>query len=271
MAVTFSTPVRTEQIQVRGVDLGVQVCGDGPPLLLLSGVFGQIETWSPVRPHFEGFQTIAFDPPGVGRSRMTSRPLTMVGLARFSTAVLDALGIGQAHVLGGSFGGAVAQQIAVMSPRRIRRLILVSTSFGGFALPGKPQALWHFVRPGGYDGEHLERHAGSMFGGRLRSEPHLARELHLRRPTTLKAATYRMFPLWAWTSLPWLPAIFQKTLVMCGDDDPITPLANHRVMASLMPRARLHVVRGGGHLMMLDSPEMVAPPIVEFLREDEDD
>jgi pimeloyl-ACP methyl ester carboxylesterase len=82
------------------------------------------------------------------------------------------------------------------------------------------------------------------------------------------AALYRMAPLFGWTSLPWLWAIGHPTLVIAGDDDPVTPLVNHRVIASLMPRATLHTVRGGGHLVLLDSAHEVGPVISSFLQDD---
>jgi poly(3-hydroxyoctanoate) depolymerase len=63
-------------------------------------------------------------------------------------------------------------------------------------------------------------------------------------------------------------AISHPTLVIAGDDDPVTPHVNHQVIASLMPRARLHTVRGGGHLVLLDSAPQIGPLIISFLRED---
>jgi pimeloyl-ACP methyl ester carboxylesterase len=192
----------------------------------------------------------------------------MWSLAQMGTAVLDELGIGAAHVLGASFGGAVAQQMAFSHSDRVRRLVLVSTSFGGGAMPGNLQALWHFVHPRSYHPERLERVAGAMFGGRLRTEPEIVRSMHVKRPTDTLAALYRMAGLFGWTSLPWLWAVGQPTLVVAGDDDPVTPLINHRVIASMMPRARLHTVAGGGHLVLLDSAAQVAPVITGFLRED---
>ena len=69
-----------------------------------------------------------------------------------------------------------------------------------------------------------------------------------------------------WTSLPWLWAIRQPTLVICGDDDPIARQVNHRIMAALIPRAELHIIEGGGHLVLIDSPARVAPIITSFLR-----
>ena len=264
-----AAPIRTEHLQVKGTDVAAQICGEGTPLLLLSGIWAELPLWKPLLPYLDGFKAIAFDPPGVGTTKSTSRPMTMHGLAGFTAAVLDALDVDKVHVLGASFGGAVAQQLAVRHRRRVRRLVLVSTSFGGFALPGSPRAAWHFIHPASYSPQRLAKNAGSMFGGRLRSRPDLVESLHFSRPSGVRAALSRAFPLWAWTSLPWLPAIFQPTLIVGGDDDPITPLVNHRIMARLIPRARLHIVRGGGHLVLLDSPEIVAPEIVEFLRRSE--
>lgn len=86
--------------------------------------------------------------------------------------------------------------------------------------------------------------------------------------TDTLATLYRMAPLFGWTSLPWLWAIGHPTLLIAGDDDPVTPLVNHRVIASLMPRARLHIVHGGGHLVLLDSAHQIGPLITSFLQED---
>jgi pimeloyl-ACP methyl ester carboxylesterase len=259
--------VSHEQLRISGLRIHAQVCGEGEPLLLYSGIWGEVGLWERLLPHLTGFRTIAFDPPGIGRSQRPPVPLSMWGLARLGTAVLDVFGLGSAHVLGASFGGAVAQQMAFSYPSRVRRLVLVSTSFGGFAVPGKPTALWHFIHPNSYHPERLDRVAGAMFGGRLRTEPGLVRSMHIRRPTDTLAALYRMAPLFGWTSLPWLWAIRHPALVIAGDDDPITPHLNHRVIAMLMPRARLHTVPGGGHLVLLDSAHRVGPVITSFLRE----
>jgi pimeloyl-ACP methyl ester carboxylesterase len=135
-------------------------------------------------------------------------------------------------------------------------------------MPGNMRALWHFIHPRSYHPERLERVAGHMFGGRLRTEPEIVRSMHIRRPTDTRAALYRMAGLFGWTSLPWLWVIDQPTLILAGDDDPVTPLMNHRVMAALMPQARLHVVAGGGHLVLIDSADQVGPVITGFLRQD---
>ena len=261
-----ATRITHKQLQINGRRIHAQIRGEGEPLLLFSGIWGEVGLWDGLLPYLPGFRTIAFDPPGIGRSQMPKLPLTMPALVRHGTAVLDELGIDSAHVLGASFGGAVAQHLAIWHPHRVRRLVLVSTSFGAFAKPGKLSAFWHFAHPLNYHPPRLERVAGSMFGGRLRKEPELVRTMHIRRPTNALAAMYRLAPLFGWTSLPWLRKIKQPTLVVAGDDDPITPLVNHRIIAALVPRASLHIVRGGGHLVLLDSAPEVAPVITSFLQ-----
>ncbi len=266
MAAVVAPRMTHEQLRIKGLRVHAQLCGEGEPLLLYSGIWGEVGLWERVLPHFNGFRTIAFDPPGIGRTQMPRVPMTMWALADFGAAVLDELGVPSAHVLGASFGGAVAQQMAVTHPDRVRRLVLVSTSFGGFAVPGSLSAMWHFINPGSYYPERLEKVVGTMFGGRMRTEPELVRSMHMQRPKSPWQAMYRMAPLVGWTSLPWLWTIRQPTLVVAGDDDPVTPHVNHRLIAALIPGAQLHTVRGGGHLALLDSAADVAPVITGFLR-----
>jgi poly(3-hydroxyoctanoate) depolymerase len=257
-----------QQIKVKGLRIHVQTCGEGDPLLLYSGIWGEVRLWEHLLPHLRGFRTIAFDSPGIGQSQLPAVPMSMRDLARFGTAVLDELGIDSAHVLGVSFGGAVAQQMALSHPDRVRRLVLVSTSHGAFAIPGDPVAFWHFIHPRSYHPERLETVAGAMFGGRLRSKPELVRSMHIKRPQDMMAVMYRLAPLAGWTSLPWLHTIRHRTLVVAGDDDPVTPLVNHQVIATLIPAAELHTVKGGGHMALLDSASEVGPVITSFLQGD---
>lgn len=252
-------------LSARGLSIYTEVHGLGQPLLLHSGVWAGAQSWERLLPHLAGYQVIAFDPPGIGRSPRSAYPLTMRALASVGAALLNELGVGSADVLGLSFGGAVAQQMVLSYPSRVRRLVLASTVFGSPGVPGDAQALWHFLQSSHYSQEQLEQVAGVMFGGRLRSEPALVHALRIRRPPDTRSALYQLTSLFGWSSLPWLWTIRHPALLLCGDDDPITPLINHQVMAALMPHAQLETVRGGGHLMLLDSPARVAPLVTGFL------
>ena len=266
------TPVASaERIAHRELRLGgrrihAQIRGEGEPLLMYSPIWAEAGVWEPLLPYLSGFRTIAFDLPGIGRSPMPALPMSMQALASVGAALLDELGIESAHVLGASFGGAVAQHMAICYPSRVRRLVLASTSFGTFAIPGHPTALWHIIHPGSHRGR-MEEIAGDTFGGRLRTAPELARAMPICSPPNIRTALHNMAPLLGWTSLPWLWAIRQPTLVICGDDDPIAPQLNHRILAAFIPHAQLHAIEGGGHLMLMDSPARVGPIITSFLRD----
>ena len=251
---------------IEGLSTRVRVSGQGQPLLLIGGVWSQVPMFDPVLPFLDGFRTIAFDPPGIGETAMPARPYSVQRLAGFAAGVLAAVGVGRAHVLGVSLGGAVAQQLARSHPERVDRLVLVSTGPGtSRSRPaGRPAA----VRPTHGLHRHHRRSSsvpGSIFGGRLREQPELVRGWHLRPPASTKAWLYRLAGTTGWSSLPWLHRLTQPTLIVHGDDDPIVPLVNARLIACRMPDARLEVVEGGGHLLLLDSAADVVPIITGFL------
>ena len=251
---------------IDGLSTRVRVSGEGPPLLLIGGVWSQVPMFDPLLPYLDGFRTISFDPPGIGETDMPVRPYSVRRLAGFAAGVLAAVGIGRAHVMGVSLGGAVAQELARSHPDRVDRLVLVSTGPGAMGVPGRPDVLMRFGRPTAYsDIGILERNAGRIFGGRLRAQPELVRGWHLRPPASTKAWVYRLAATTGWSSLPWLHRLTQPTLVVHGDDDPVVPVVNARLIACRVPDARLEVVEGGGHLLLLDSAAEVIPVITDFL------
>ncbi|MDP9397754.1 MAG: alpha/beta hydrolase [Actinomycetota bacterium] len=257
----------------------VQVRGEGPPLLLLNGVGSPLEVWQPLVQALHGMQTVAFDAPGSGGSAAPNFPLSIGGHARLALRLLDALGYQQVSVLGFSLGGMVAQELAHRARRRVDRLVLASTSVGWGAVPGSPAALLAISNPQGYysralftiaesgDGDGTQHQDGGSDGREddtFRTGPRQA-----RRPRSLDSRGH-LYQLWAattWSSLPWLARIPQPTLVLTGDADDLVPAVNSQILANLLPSARLHVVRGGGHLALLQHAAELAPLLTSFLRE----
>ena len=142
-------------VEVDGVRLRVRIRGGGQPLLLIMGLGGNIEMWDPFDRELEAFgiQTISFDAPGTGQSAGLRQPLRMRGLARMIEHLLDRLGYERVDVLGVSFGGMLAQQLAHQAPGRVRRLVLAATGAGSPGLggvPGKPGALIGLATPRRY-------------------------------------------------------------------------------------------------------------------------
>src|SRR5438445_13322120 len=95
-----------EFLMVQGLSLRVAVAGHGQPLLLISGLGASLDVWEPLREILPGFQTIAFDIPGVGDFPFPSRPLAIPRLARLTAGLVDALGYDRVAVMAGCWGGA---------------------------------------------------------------------------------------------------------------------------------------------------------------------
>jgi poly(3-hydroxyalkanoate) depolymerase len=258
-------------VDAGGVRLRTSVVGTGPPLLIITGLGASLELAAPFEHELNrlGIQTVSYDAPGVGSSTPYPWPRRMRGVARTAERLLDALGYETVDVFGVSLGGVVAQQLAYQAPRRVRRLVLAATGPGLGGVPGSPRVLWELVTPRRYyQPSYYRRIAGVIYGGAARRDPDallhgsLARFTH--RPT-VRGYVGQIYSIAGWTSTPWLWRLKQPTLVLAGDDDPIVPLINGRILARLIPGARLQVIAGGGHLFVLEDPAGIAARVSEFL------
>jgi poly(3-hydroxyalkanoate) depolymerase len=258
-------------VLVDGHLLRVSIRGEGRPLLLVMGLGGNIEMWDPLERalNSHGFQTIAYDASGTGNSPARLVPQRMPGLARQAAHLLNALGHPYADVLGVSFGGAVAQELALANPHRVHRLVLASTMCGLGGVPGNPLAVSLLATPLRYYSPAFMRLiAGVLYGPTVTSQDDLLRDqINARRarPPTLWGYASQIFAGAGWTSWPWLGRITAPTLVIAGDSDPIVPPRNARILARRIPSAQLELVPGAGHLLLLDRAEYCAGVIADFL------
>ena len=237
-----------------------------PPLLVFNGIGANIELVQPFLDAMQGPEAIVFDVPGVGGSPAPKLPYRPSTLARLSARLLNQLGHAQVDVIGVSWGGALAQQFAFQQSERCRRLVLAATSPGHLMVPGKPSVLLKMVTPRRYkDESYLKRVAGDIYGGAMRASPDLVGR-HLRHVKWASDYGYylQLAAGFGWSSLPWLALLSQPTLVMAGTDDPIVPAINSRILARLIPDARL-VTIDDGHLFLLTSARQSARVIADFL------
>jgi poly(3-hydroxyalkanoate) depolymerase len=264
-------PARIRFVDVDGVRLRTSVRGSGSPLLLITGLGASLDLAEPFERELvkRGHQVITFDAPGVGESTPYLVPRRMRGVARTVAKMAAALGYDRMDVLGVSLGGVVAQQLAHESPDLVRRLILAATGPGLGGVPGSPRVLLALATPRRYyQPDYYRRIAPRIYGGLARTDPDallrgsVAR--FVERPS-LRGYVGQLYAITGWTSLPWLHKLPQPTLVLNGDDDPIVPLVNGRILARRIPDARLHVVRGGGHLFLLERPAETADLVAAFL------
>jgi poly(3-hydroxyalkanoate) depolymerase len=254
-----------------GVRLRTSVRGTGPPALLITGLGASLELAEPVERVLvaRGLQVVSFDAPGVGQSTPYAWPRRMPGIARTVSRMLDGLGYSCVDVLGVSLGGVIAQQLAHQAPSRVRRLVLAATGPGLGGVPGSPRVLLALATPRRYrQPDYYRRVAGRIYGGAARDDPDGLLHGSLARfmaPVSIRGYLGQLQAVIGWTSTPWLHRLRQPTLILAGDDDPIVPLINAHILAWRIPNARLHIVRGGGHLFLLERPAEHAALVATFL------
>lgn len=247
----------------------VRAVGEGPPLLLINGLGAHTAMWEPLETVLAGFRIVEFDLPGAGRSDVPWRPVSIKRLASLAVSVMDKFEMEQPDVLGYSMGGVVAQQLAVDAPSRVRRLVLVATTPGQGAMQGSVKAMLNIMTPIRYlTPAAYTKTIGSLVGGRARHDQTWIAELtelRFSQAPPWRGYLGQLASLAAWSGLPMIPRIEAPTLVLTGDDDPLTPVVNAMLITHLLKRGRLRVFPGEGHLMMMDEQSASHAAIKQFL------
>ncbi|CAA0090370.1 Aclacinomycin methylesterase RdmC [Zhongshania aliphaticivorans] len=276
-----------------GIELAYEDIGapDAPVILLIMGYASQLIVWPDEFCHKlanGGFRVIRFDNRDVGlSSKVESGPLpgiigmrlrqglklplkvayTLDDMTADTVALLDALNIEQAHIVGASMGGMIAQLMAVNYPERVSSLVslMSSSTFGGT----KPKVLWHVLNKAAPDRESQIAH--SLKTWQLISSPEKGDPIQALRSRVEAAYDRGHYPpgrarqmaaiLAGGSRQKVLPKINAPTLVIHGDKDPMLPLKGAIDTAKLIPNARLEVVAGMGH----DLPEALLDELVGLI------
>jgi poly(3-hydroxyalkanoate) depolymerase len=241
--------------------------GTRTPLLLMNGIGVNLEVLQQFIDALDpAIEVIRFDVPGTGGSPAPTVPYRFSALARLVTQMLEQLGYQQVDVLGVSWGGGLAQQFAYQFPERCRRLILVSIGTGALMVPGNPSVLMKIATPRRYqDPAHMAQIAGEIYGGKVRKQPELAREFaQSARLGSMLGYIYQLLGAVGWTSIFWLRKLRQPTLILHGDEDPLVPPVNAKIMHRLIPHAKLYIFHDG-HLGIGTSAQELAQVVGQFL------
>ena len=261
--------MQSEYITWRGHRIFVTVTGQGDPLLLVPGLGNNIGMWVPFMEQFQNRRIIRLDAPGTGLSSTPLFPITVPELADLLVAVLDERDAPWTDVIGFSYGGAVAQQLAFDHPTRVRRLVLAATNCGIGAVPGWLPAVTGLATPlRYYSPSFFYRTAAATFGGvTARDESVRQRMIYARRshPPAADGYALQLLGIFGWSSWHFLRCIPHQTLVIAGDDDPLVPAENARILAERIPNATLEIVEGAGHLFLWDDAKNLGQRIGRFL------
>jgi 3-oxoadipate enol-lactonase len=240
--------------------------GAGEPLLLIQGMSGTHLSWGePFASDLErDFDLVAYDHRGIGRSDRVDGPFTIRDLADDAAGVLDELGWETAHVLGISMGGMVAQELALNHPQRIRTLALGCTYCGGRGSALAPADTINRLSAGMLSGD---REAAIRTGFEVNVSPAFAaragaydtfRAMALSLPAPVPVIMLQMQAIAQHDTSARLPSLDLPTLVVHGDQDQMLPVANGRLIASLVPGARLEILEGVGHMFWWEQPQRSA-------------
>ena len=245
--------------------------GAGDPLLLIMGLGYTHEMWHRTQPVLASrYRTIVFDNRGVGRSDVPPGPYTIAQMAADAAAVLDAAGVERAHVFGISMGGMIAQEFALSVPDRVNALVLGCTAPGGRgAVPAKDNVLQVLMARATMTPEEGAAAMCPFIYDAATPRARIEEDLAIRRRTYPTAAGYlaQIQAIMAWTSLDRLSDIRARTLVIHGEADELVPPENARILARLIPGARLEMLPHASHIFPTDQPEISHRKILEFLEQ----
>jgi pimeloyl-ACP methyl ester carboxylesterase len=263
---------------VNGTDYAYRDAGEGPvPLVLLQHVRGNLDNWDPalIDALASTRRVVAFDNAGVGGSTGTT-PHVIEQMAHDAIAFLAALEFGQADILGYSIGSFVAQEIALIRPDLVRRLILASSALRGAAgMHGwAPEVIGAVGRPETNPEGYLE-----MFFARSPSSQQAGRDVLRRiytrtedrdKPTTwaTRQAQYDAVCVWGipdHSLLQRLSGISQPVFVANGDSDPMILPHYSYLIAGLIPQATVKIYPDSAHGFLFQHHAEFAADVEAFL------
>ncbi len=252
-----------------GCELFYERSGSGPPVALIPGLGGDGRFWAGVVARLSGrFDLVVMDHRGAGRSARPPGPYSIGGIARDVLAVLDAEGLGSAHLVGHSTGGAIVQTIALDAPERARSLVISGSwdrpdarfraAFEARAAlldAGLGAAYQQLTHVFGYDPAWIDAHEVDLRAAVAAADRALA-------PYAVTAARVRM--LLDFDRSAELHRIAPPTLIVGARDDILIPLHHAHRLAALIPQAEYSEL-AGAHFHPRTDPGPFADRVAAFL------
>ncbi|HEX4903885.1 MAG TPA: alpha/beta fold hydrolase [Acidimicrobiales bacterium] len=257
-------------LDVNGTRLHVSEEGSGHAVLFLHGMGCDGTDWQPQVDAFAArYRCITIDHRGHGRSdREVGEGYSIAGFAADALGVLDHLGVDRAHVVGLSMGGMIAQQLAVTEPDRVCTLSLLDT----FARPGAMGegmgAMADQVEAGGLDALAAGFQAMVFAAATIGSKPDLLERFDAQfRGNTPACLAWDMRAIAALDVYDELGSITAPTVVLCGAEDNLTPMAQAEELAAAIPGATLEIVPDAGHFSNIENPDFVNQVLAKQLEQ----
>lgn len=245
--------------------------GEGSPLLMIMGLGFSGNAWSPLpaelRTHF---RVIRFSNRGTGLTDKPDEEYSVRMMAEDAVGLLDELGIRKAHVLGGSMGGMIAQEMALNHPDLVWGMVLMCTTCGARGVQPDPQIAAALAPTPGLSRQEWIRRAVSVmvtpeFLEKGRDVLEEAFREDLENPTPAYVVGRQMMAVVRFDSYRRLVQIQAPTLIMHGEKDQLVPVQNARILHERIPDSTLLILPGAPHSFGWTKPKETAKAIVEFL------
>ena len=263
-----------EVLRLPDAEIAYEIHGSGDPLVLIPGFASGAWSWAwQVNELAVHSRVVTFDPRGVGRSKISGgAEVSISKIAEDVSLMLDALGVQAANVAGISFGGFAAQEFALRYPKRLRKLVLASTSFGGpnHVLPAAETLAAMASTAGLNSAERIRQNVSAAFTPDFRSEhgDEVERFCRLREENPVPEDVYlqQLRSAMTFNAESRVGEIRAETLVITGEDDTVVPPQNSRNLAARLPHAELAVIENAGHMLFVEKADAFNRIVTEFLR-----
>jgi len=264
--------LKLHKVQVDDIQIAYKTFGRGEPLLLIMGFSGTMDMWPPrllagLAPHY---QVIVYDSRGIGESSASDKKFSIELFADDASGLLDALGIGKAHVLGWSMGTNVAQELVLRHPEKVNKLILYAADCGGKETVQPEEPLKMVTDTSGSLEEREARVIKVLFPEEwLKAHP----EIRAYFPFPKERSAVENVNRQAQAMLEWqgsysrLGQIKQPTLLITGTEDLIPPPINAFIIGERIPGAWVVQIKGGGHGAMYQHPDEFLKIVLTFLED----
>ncbi|MHA1575976.1 MAG: alpha/beta fold hydrolase [Candidatus Thorarchaeota archaeon] len=260
------------------IDLYYEIHGppDAPPLVLIGGWASYRWIWFRQIPSFRGkYRCIVFDNRGAGKSSKPDYPYTMEMFAADTVGLMEALGIENAHILGISMGGLIAQQIAISYPEKVRSLIIASSHFGGpnhIPMDDKTMALLIAIPTETISREQaremrLEATFSSQF---LQENKAIMEQIGAwaeKHPTPVFAQVHQSSATSAFNAEVEVKKITAPTLILHGGNDRAVPTKNGELLAGSISTSRLKIIEDASHFVIIEKYEEFNNEVMNFIDE----
>lgn len=259
--------------RINGIQIYYEEYGKGDPVLLIQGLGYPSGMWFLQIPDLSRhFRTIVFDNRGVGRSDKPDEAFSVALMASDAMELLQALGIGRAHVVGISLGGYIAQEMALQQPGRVDRLVLMATTCGGPEYLELTKDLWSETAAfRSLPADEMIRKGMALAAapGFAQKHPELIEQgvrVRLENLQPLYAFNRQAAAAYLFSSKDRAHLIHCPTLILAGAQDRVMPLPLTQVLAGIIPKAHLKIYPDAGHLLFLEKAQEVNQTIIEFFK-----